>query len=281
MEIIFDNVTLISNLGTPLEKTLLKDINLTIKDNSITGILGNSNSGKSSIGELINALVAPTKGSVRIGKNFINNGKKIKNINSLRFDVGFVYRNPKDMLFNKTVKQELEFGLKYFKYKNDKKALRTIETLKLVGLDDKYLDMEINNLTLSEQKKICLAAVLIFNPKVLILDEPTIGLNIKEKQELKRIIKLLKDRYDRTIIILSKDTTFLYELCEDLFIFNKSNLVYSGKVDALKNEKMLNSYGIEVPGIIRFTNLARKKGKKIEDYKDIQDLVKAVYRNVF
>ena len=185
------------------------------------------------------------------------------------------------MLFNKTVKEELEFGLNYFKYKTDRKALRVQEALFMVGLNDSYIDKEITSLTLAEKKKVCLASVLIFNPKILILDEPTVGLNFKEKGELKRLILILKQKYNRTIIILSKDTTFVYDVCEYVYILNKSILVYSGKVDILTNSKMLETYGLKVPGIIKFIELSKAKGIELENYKDVQDLIKAIYRELY
>jgi len=222
MEIIFDNVTYRENLGTPLKKTYLDNISFAIEENKVTTFIGDSESGKTKIGELINATSAPTYGTVKIF-NFINNRKRIKNINSLRMNIGFVTMNPNEMLFNKTVKKELEFGLNYFKYKLNKKEIRSKDALKLVGLKEEYLNKKIEDLTLTEQKKVALASILIFNPKVIILDEPTIGLGTSEKENLKKLIILLKEKYNKTIILLTKDTDFAYGVTDTTHLLTKSS----------------------------------------------------------
>ena len=120
MEIKFEHVSYVVNEYTPLEKTILNDVSFSMKGPGIYAVLGSSNSGKTAIGDLINALLVPTKGSVKIGR-FTNNGvNRIKNIDKLRFDTGYVYKNPYDMFFNNTVKKEIEYGMKYFKYKLEK-----------------------------------------------------------------------------------------------------------------------------------------------------------------
>ena len=176
MEIEFNNVSFIINKGTPLEKTILNNVTFKLEKGKIHTILGASNSGKTAIADLINALNVPTSGSVRVG-TFINDGRRIKDINELRFQTGYVFKNPFDMFFNKTVKKEIEFGMKYFKYKLDKLEVRAIDSLKLVGLDESYLNMNPLNLTVVDAKKVALACAIIYNPKVLILDEPTSGLD--------------------------------------------------------------------------------------------------------
>ena len=114
MEIKFDHVSFVIDAYTPLEKTIISDVSFEIKSPGIYSFIGRSNSGKTAIGDLINALIMPTNGKVKIGR-FINDGRMIKNINKLRFQTGYVFKNPYDMFFNKTVRSEIEFGMKYFK----------------------------------------------------------------------------------------------------------------------------------------------------------------------
>ena len=141
MEIKFNNVSLVTNLGTPLEKTMLNNVSFRLSGNKIYGILGNSNSGKTCIGELISALIKPTKGNVNVNE-YLNNGKKIRNVNKLRLMVGYVNKNPYDMFICKTVKKELEFGMKYFKYRLNSIKMRPNDALKMVGLSEEYMDKE-------------------------------------------------------------------------------------------------------------------------------------------
>lgn len=280
MEIEFNDVSFIINKKTPLEKTILSNVSFKLEKGKIHTFIGASNSGKSAIGELINALNSPTYGSVRIGE-FINDGSIIKNINELRFQTGYVFKNPFDMFFNKTVKKEIEFGMKFFKYKLDKLNYRAIDALKLVGLDESYLDMDPYNLTLVDAKKVALACAIIYNPKVLILDEFTNGLSYNDKKELTSLLKMLKNKYNKTIILLSKDSDFCYPISDTVHILNLTKLVASGDKKLFEDTKLLKENNIEVPKIVSFVEKCNKKGHDINYYNNIHDLIKGVYRDVF
>lgn len=281
MEIKFENVSFVINIKTPLEKTILRDVSFTMTGNKIYGVLGNSNSGKTCIAELVDALVKPTKGSVYVN-NFVNNGKRIKKVNKLRFDVGYVFKNPYDMFFNKTVKKEIEFGMRHFRYKMKKIKFRPADALKMVGLKEEYLTKKISDLSLREARKVSLAATIVFNPKILILDEPTIGLNSRDKKDLIKLLKIMRDKYNRMVIVLSKDTDFLYQFSDYLYVFSKSRLVMEGERSIFKNTLACEMLGLKIPDLIRFSDLALKqKNVKLNDYKDIKDLIKGVCRNVF
>lgn len=280
MEIRFDRVSLVIDKGTPLEKTILNDVSFYIKEPGVYSFLGASNSGKSAIGDLINALVSPTRGGVIVDK-FVNDGVRIKNINKLRFMTGYVYKNPFDMFFNKTVREEIEFGMKYFKYKLEKIDMRASDALKLVGLDDSYLDLNPLNLTLVDAKKVALACALVYNPKILILDEYTCGISNNDKIELLRLLRILKTKYKKTIILLSKDTSFCYQISDKIYLLHLTRLVKEGDKYILKDTELLKSINLEVPPIISFTEEARSKGHDLYDYTNILDLIKGVYRDVF
>ncbi len=279
-EIEFNNVTFIINEKTPLEKTILNDVSFKMEKGKIYSFLGASNSGKTAIADLINALIVPTYGSVKIG-NFINDGRRIKNVNKLRFDTGYVFKNPYDMFFNKTVKQEIAFGMKYFNYKVKKKSLRINDALKLVGLDESYLKLNPLRLTLVDAKKVALACTLIYNPSILILDEFTNGLNYSDKQDLLHLLKLLKNKYNKTIILLSKDTSFCYEIADYFYLMHLTKIVKEGSREILHDEELLKSINLEVPKIVSFVNVCKKKKHDIDYYTNIHDLIKGVYRDVF
>lgn len=279
MQIEFNNVSLFLNHNTTLQKKVLNNINFELQPGLKYTFYGNSNSGKTLIGELINALIKPDKGYIKIGE-FINNGKKIKNINELRFLVGLVTKNADEMFFNKTVRKELEFGIKYFKYKVGNIYMRTIDALKIVGLDESYLNKKINDLTLSEIKKVQLASVIVYNPKILILDEPTIHLNFKEKKDLLRILNILNTKYNKTIILLSRDANFIYEFDSYIYVMDHGNIVLNGNNDILLNQEELFKYNLSVPDIVKFINIANKNNFKLKQYKDIKDLIKGVCNNV-
>ena len=276
MEIVFDHVTFVINNNTPLEKTILDDASFTIEKPGIYSFLGASNSGKTAIGDLINALISPDEGTVKIGR-FINDGRRIRNINKLRLETGYVFKNPYDMFINKTVEKELQFGMKYFKYKTDKMAIRVPDALKLVGLDESYLRLNPLRLTLVDAKKVALACVLIYNPSIIILDEFTTGLSHSDKEELIRLLRILKNKYRKTIIMLSKDTSFCYQISDYVYLMKLTKIVAKGDKTLLEDSEVLENCGLKVPEIVTFVQACNKKGHEIDYY----DLIKGVYRDVF
>lgn len=278
MEITFNNVTYKENVRTPLEKTYLKNFSYTFTSGKVYSIIGDSDSGKEKIGLLINAVNKPLIGTIKIGK-YLNDGKYIKNINGLRMNVGYLKENPNEFLFNKIVKSELEFGLKYFKYKLNKKNIRISEALKLVGLNEEYLKRRIDSLNISEKKKVSLASILIFNPGVIILEEPSMFLNYRDNEKLIKLIKLLKDKYNKTIILISEDTNLSYKVSDEIILLNKGSIVYAGNKSILEDEKVLNNINVDVPEIVKFINISNKFDANLTYTSNILDLIKEVYRN--
>lgn len=280
MEVKFNDVYYVYNEKTPISKMVLGNINATFKEGTINGIIGKSGSGKTTLIELINALIIPTKGKIEVGSNVISKTRKIKNVNNLRYKIGLVFQIPEEQFFCNTVKEEIEFGMKYFK-----KSVKSIEkhvsdALLMVGLDDSYLNRNPFTLSSGEMRKVAIASILAFNPKVIILDEPTIGLDNQSKKNLIKIIKLLKTRYKKTIIIVSNDTDFLLRLVDHIILLDKGKIVYDGnKYEVFKQD--LEKFGLKRPKIIEFEQMVlEKKNIKIGYRDDINDLMKDVYRYV-
>ena len=280
MEITFDKVTYIINNKTSLEKTILNNISFTINGPGVYSFIGASNSGKTAIGDLINVLYEPTKGKIKIGKRILD-GKKVKDINKLRSTTGYVFRNPYDMFFNKTVEKEIKFAIKNFKYKTEDINKRVKDSLKLVNLDESYLSMNPFDLNLVDAKKVALACALVYNPKIIILDEITVGLNKNDKNELLRLIRLLKTKYKRMVILLSKDTTFCYEITDKVFLMCATKIVASGDKKLLTDVEVLKNIKLEIPKIVSFIDECNEKGHDIYQYTSIHELIKGVFRDVY
>lgn len=282
MEIKFENVSYMYNHNTPLSKQALKNINIEFKKDKINGIIGGSGSGKSTLVQLINALLVPTHGKVRINRFINQKGRKIKNINKLRFDVGLIFQFPEEQFFNSTVKKEIIFGMKYFKYKTSNIEKRCSDALKMVELDDSYLNRNPFSLSSGEQRKVAIASILAFNPKVVILDEPTIGLDSSSKNNLIKLIKMLKNKYNKTIIVISHDVDMLHKISDHIFVLDKGEIVLEGtKYEIFSQPEVLDNYGIKCPKIMDFSNrVLSKKGIKIGYRDDIMDLIKDIYRHV-
>lgn len=282
MEIKINNVTHIYNENTPYSKIALSNVNLTLEPGHVIGIVGKSGSGKTTLVELLNALIIPTLGNIEIEKFNIKNNMKLDNINDLRRKVGLVFQFPEEQFFNPTVKDEVAFALKYFRYKNERIDEQVIEALTMVGLDDGYLGRNVFNLSGGEKRKVAIASVMVFNPKILILDEPTIGLDYKSKKKLMQLVKKLKDRYNKTIIVVSHDVDMLNIIADDIIVMNDGKVVNNGtKKDVFEDTDTFVKYGIRLPKIVEFVEKVRiEKGINLGKSNDVKDLIKDVYRNV-
>ena len=278
MEVVFDHVSFVINEGTPLEKTILNDVSFQIYDKGIYTFLGASNSGKTAIADIINALVSQTSGTAHIlSKKGGKNKKEI--VKNIRFETGYIYKNPYDMFFNKTVKEEIEFGIKYFKYRTNSVDMRINDALKLVGLDESYLNINPKVLNLVDAKKVALACILAYNPSIIILDEYTNGLGTKDKEDLARLLNMLTRKYNKTIILLTKDTSFAFEISNNIYILYKTKLVARGDKTLLMDSDLLKNVGLEIPPIVKFVDICHKHHHDIDYYTNIQDLIKGVYND--
>lgn len=272
MEIKFDKVNFTYKKINYCEHEVLKNINIKLKAGKINAIVGKSGSGKTTLLELITGILKPTTGKVLIDE------KKIDNLNNA-FDIGYVSQDNNQFL-QKTVKEELEMLLKLYNYKLKEKKKRINDSLIMVGLNEKYLNLNINNLSSGEKKKLALASALILNPSILIIDEPVIGLDRKTKEELKKIFRILKTRYNKTIIFVSNNLDFVLEVADYVYVLYDKEIVLEGKkIDVLSKTDILKKYGIIGPNITSFENLVlTKKQIKIGYRYEINDLIKDIYR---
>lgn len=278
MELEFVNVTYKENVRTPLEKTYINNFSYKFSEGKVYSIIGSTTSGKEKLPLLINAVNKPYAGIIKIGE-FINDGKYIKNINKLRMNVGYIKENPNEFLFNKRVIDELNFGIKYFKYKLNKQSIRIQEALTLVGLTEDYLYKEVNSLSLNEKKRLSIASSLIFNPSIIVLEEPIMFLTYKDKEKLIKLIHTLKTKYKKTIIIITKDTNLPYEVSDEVLLFSDGELVGCGGKELLTQDKLISKIKCDIPEIVKFINVSNKMNANLTYTSNILDLIKEVYRN--
>lgn len=279
MEVKYNNVSYIYNTKTPIKKRALTGIDLEIKEGKINGIIGRSGSGKTTLVELLNALIIPTSGSIKVDNFVISKKNKIKNINDLRVNVGLIFQFPEEQFFNLKVEDEIKFGMTYFKIKDNDIKKRSIEALKMVGLDEEYLAKDTFKLSSGEMRKVAIASILAFNPELIILDEPTIGLDSFSKKQLVYLIRTLKTKYNKTIIMITHDVDFLHQISDYIFVLDNGKLVLEGDKYSVFTSDKLKEYGIDAPKIIQFEKLVQEsKGIKLGYRDDINDLIKDIYR---
>lgn len=245
----------------------LVDVTFDIKFGQINTIVGSTGSGKSIIVQLICMLKSPTKGRIIIDDSY---------------KIGLVNQQVEEQFFCQTVRKELESNLEGENYTEERLQKRIKDSLKMVGLEEKCLERDPLKLSSSEMRKLSLAKALSINPKILILDEPSVGLDNEDKKKLVKIIKTLKRRFSKTIIIITQDVEFAHLVSDYIIGINKGRIVAQGdKYTFFKQVNLLKKNKIGVPKIIEFEDIALKTKKIKLGYRDdVNDLIKDIMRNL-
>ena len=253
-----------------------KKLNMCIFDAKVTTIIGDNASGKSIIGEVLSTLRKPNNGKFIIDKNVLDLKRQDVDYNRLRFDIGYVVQNTDITFFERTVEEHMAYQLSIYNYKKTKK--RIMDSLKMVGLDSSFINRKIKTLSDSERFMVALATTLSINPKVLVLDDPTCFLDESKKDNLYKLIKLMKLKYNKTIVILSNDTDFILRVADYIYVINNNKiLIHGNKYDVLTSSKLKNT-NINIPDIIKFQKMFENKTKIKLEYRDnVNDLIKDIY----
>lgn len=255
-------------------KKILDHINLKFLDNHITGITGEY---KTLLCEMIDAVKTPVSGSIMIDEVLLEK----ENFKWIRKEVSMIHQNYQDQFFTDNVMEEFLFLISRLDYTPKDKNKKMEQALLLVGLDKTYLKKNISSLSSGEKKLLQVAISLIHNPNIIIFDEPFVELDLMNKKKLVKLIKMLKEKYQKTVIISSNDSNMLYELTDDMVILNKGHIVATDStVKVYQNTKLLEENNIEIPYLVIFTKLAKDKKVKLAYHRDIRDLIKDVYKHV-
>lgn len=274
MEIVFNKLCYIENPKSSSERKYLDDVNLVIKQGSIVGFL---NDDLGIIGKLIMAIKRPTKGELRIDEMIIKRTSHVNNVNELRKKVGFVYTS-NNQFVGKTVKEEIKQTMKNFGYKASNITKHVVDSLRIVGIGEEYLDRDPNTLSYTEKKKVMLASAMSYNPSVLILEDFDKGLLFKEREYFRKLFLKLKNKFDKTIILITKDLTAMFDLVDKVHVIHNGKLMISGGKEIFYDNKLYKY--VEMPKIVEFTKYAQECGHNILEYTDIKELIKELYRNV-
>ena len=260
MQISLKNVSYTYNYKTPYAREVLKDINLKVDEGSYTVIVGKTGSGKSTLIEHINGLLLPTKGEVAVDNVLITNpqSKKerrelAKKLKILRQDVAVLFQFSEQQLFETSVLKDIIFAPLNYGVAEEKAILKAKELIKLVGLDESYLDKSPFELSGGEMRKVALCGILALEPKVLILDEPTVALDYQSREEIMAMVKRLKEEFDMTIVLVTHNMDYVLEYADKVFVLKNGEISFEGKVeDLFLNEQVLKENSLELPGVLKF-----------------------------
>lgn len=275
MGIALENVSFTYQEGTPLASTALSDVSLTIEDGSYTALIGHTGSGKSTILQLLNGLLVPSQGSVRVFDTLITSTSKNKDIRQIRKQVGLVFQFAENQIFEETVLKDVAFGPQNFGVSEEEAEKIAREKLALVGIDESLFNRSPFELSGGQMRRVAIAGILAMEPAILVLDEPTAGLDPLGRKELMTLFKKLHQSGMTTVLVthLMDDVA---EYANQVYVMEKGCLVKDGKPsDVFQDVVFMEEVQLGVPKITAFCKRLADRGVsfkrlpiKIEEFKE-------------
>ena len=275
MSIIVDNISYIYEKGTGFERQALKNVSCAIEDGEFIGLIGHTGSGKSTFIQHLNGLVKPTEGHIYYnGRDIYEQGFNMK---ELRSRVGLVFQYPEHQLFEIDVLTDVCFGPKNQGFSEEEAKEKAKKALSLVGLGESYYSQSPFELSGGQKRRVAIAGVLAMEPEVLILDEPTAGLDPQGAKEMLELFKKFQES-GKTVIMVSHDMNHVLQYCDHVVVMNHGEVERYCDVDELFSERdYLESMSIDLPVITDFIQELNMGGFHINpSIKDIDELVDAI-----
>lgn len=279
MPISFKNVFYTYSEKTPFRHEALKDVSLDIKDGSFTCIVGHTGCGKSTLIQQLNGLLIPTYGYVDVNSYHIERkNKSLKKLHDLRKEVGVVFQFSEYQLFEETIEEDVAFGPMNFGVKKEKALEIAHKCLKEVGIPESYFNKSPFEISGGEKRRVAIAGILALEPKILVLDEPTAGLDPHGTKEILNLFSKL-NKQGTTIVLVTHDINIVYEYATDVIVMNEGTVVMQTVPEKLFKEDV-EKYSLETPLIQKAVNLCLDKGLKInaKNIHSVEDLAKEIAR---
>ena len=277
MSITFKEVEHIYSENTPFAYHALKGVNLKITDQSFTAIIGQTGSGKSTLIQHINALLLPTSGSINIDEYLITATDTPSKLKPLRKKAGLVFQFPEYQLFEETIEKDIIFGPMNFGVSEEEAKKIAHNVLKTVGLDESYLNKSPFDLSGGQKRRVAIAGILAMNPDILILDEPTAGLDPQGTNEMMSLFKRINES-GKTIILVTHDMNHVLQYCDEVVVMNHGKVEKHDTVtNVFKDSEYLNSLGIDLPIITNFIIKLNNQGFNLDSsINNIEQLIAAI-----
>ncbi len=282
MPIRFEHVSHVYSTGTPYEYKALNDVNLEIEEGKITAVIGMTGSGKSTLVQHLNALLLPSEGSIEILDRTIKAGEKPKNLKSLRGDVGLVFQFPEYQLFEETVLKDVAFGPKNFGVSEADASEKAKRALNMVGLPQELYEKSPLELSGGQKRRVAIAGILAMDPKVLVLDEPTAGLDPLGTVSMMSLFSRLNREMKKTILIVTHDMEQVFKYCDRVVVVENGSIrAHMSVSEFFSDSALCRSMNILPPSIIRMKDLLKEAGFDIDpSIHDIDTLAACVARQV-
>ncbi|CAI2627232.1 Energy-coupling factor transporter ATP-binding protein EcfA2 [Apilactobacillus kunkeei] len=276
--ILFKNVSHVYQENTPLEFNALEDVSLKIKSGAFVSIIGKTGSGKSTLIKHINALLKPTSGSVTIGDKKITSHTNNKHLKPLRQKIGMVFQFPEQQLFAETVEEDIAFGPSNFGVTGDELNDTVMHAANLVHLDHDLLKKSPFDLSGGQKRRVAIAGVLAMNPEILVLDEPTAGLDLEGQQYILDLIRRLNREENMTIVLVSHQMDDVAKYSDRVVVMSGGKVVKKCYPDELFTDvDFLNKYDLQVPETVKITKDLADKGVTLDKLSlDADELINGI-----
>lgn len=266
MPIAFENVSHTYSAGTPYKFRALNNIDLDIHEGKMTAIIGQTGSGKSTLVQHLNALLLPDEGIVHILDRDIKAGEKNKKLKSLRGQVGLVFQFPEYQLFEETVLKDVAFGPKNFGCDESEANKRAKDALKLVGLDKSFYEKSPLELSGGQKRRVAIAGILAMDPQVLVLDEPTAGLDPAGTAAMMSLFSKLNKELHKTVLMVTHDMENVYTYCDDVVVMDQGQVKLHGSArEFFSDPKKCRELNILPPYIVRMKEMLNEHGFNVPE----------------
>ena len=261
MDIRFNEVNFAYQANTPFETRALFDVNFNIPSGKYTAIIGHTGSGKSTILQHLNALLKPTSGTVELGDRVVDSETSNKDLKPLRQKVGIVFQFPESQLFEETVEKDIAFGPKNFGASEEEANQLAKETLKIVGLPEEVLHKSPFDLSGGQMRRVAIAGVLAMQPEVLVLDEPTAGLDPKGRFEMMEMFAQLQREKGITIVLVTHQMNDVSDYADYVIVCEKGTVVKTGTTEEVfADAAWLQEKQLGLPSTVQFVEKLKAKG---------------------
>lgn len=279
MSIEFKNVSFQYGANSPFSFDALKDVSVSFEPGKITAVIGSTGSGKSTLVQHLNGLNKPTEGEVVIFDHKLIADEKPKGLKALRSKVGLVFQFPEMQLFEETVFKDVSFGPSNFGFTEEESLKSVKQALTLVGIDESLWERSPLDLSGGQKRRVAIAGVIASNPEVLVLDEPTAGLDPQGSKDMMALFLGLNQEHNKTIIMVTHDMDHVLNYADNVVVMDKGSCIYQGPAkDFFSDKELLNSLGFVLPRILQLKHLLEEKGYTLSESLDLDVLAQEIKR---